>query len=111
MKGIRPVKNGGWWRWALLSLDGMAPSQMVGVSASVSLLLHHKVQSFSSGTSSPRWCQKKGCKTVVVVVVFCAFAVVMLVGHQEGHRSCKVSTLTSPQKLESNFQEIQPHLL
>ena len=31
---------------------------MVGVSASVILLLHHKVQKFSSGT---------GCKTVVVV--------------------------------------------
>jgi len=40
----RPVKNGGWWRWALLSRDGVAPSRMVGVSASVSLSLHHKVQ-------------------------------------------------------------------
>jgi len=26
---------GGWWRWALVSSDGVAPSQMVGVSASV----------------------------------------------------------------------------
>jgi len=35
-KGIWPVKNmGGWWRWALVSPDGVAPSQMVGVSASV----------------------------------------------------------------------------
>jgi len=24
-KGIRPVKKGGWWRWALLSPDGVAP--------------------------------------------------------------------------------------
>jgi len=23
-KGIWPVKNGGWWRWALVSLDGVA---------------------------------------------------------------------------------------
>jgi len=37
-----------------------------GVSASVSLPLHHKVQKFSSGTGSPGWSQKKGCKTVVV---------------------------------------------
>jgi len=49
-KGIQPVKNEGWWRWALVSLDGMAPSRMVGVSASVDLPLHHKVQKFSSGT-------------------------------------------------------------
>ena len=60
-----PVNMGGWWRWALLSPDGVAPSQMVGVSASVSLPLHHKVQKFSSGTGSPWWSQKKGHKTVV----------------------------------------------
>jgi len=57
---------GGWWRWALLSPDGVAPSRMVGVSASVNLPLHHKVQKFSSGTGSPGWSQKKGRKTVVV---------------------------------------------
>jgi len=39
------------------------------VSASVNLPLHHKVQKFSSGTGSPGWSQKKGLKTVVVVVV------------------------------------------
>jgi len=39
------------------------------VSASVNLPLHHKVQKFSSGTGSPGWSQKKGCKIVVVVVV------------------------------------------
>ena len=50
--GIRPVKNiRGWW-WALVSLDGVAPSWMVSVSASVNLPLHHKVQKFSSGTGS-----------------------------------------------------------
>jgi len=42
-KGIRPVKNGGWWKWALVSPDGVAPSRMVGVFASVNLPLHHKV--------------------------------------------------------------------
>jgi len=41
---------------------------MVGVSASVNLPLHHKVQKFSSGTGSPGWSQKKGRETVVVVV-------------------------------------------
>ena len=43
-------KMGGWWRWALVGTDGVAPSLMVGVSASVNLPLHHKVQKFSSGT-------------------------------------------------------------
>jgi len=41
---------------------------MVGVSASVNLCLHHKVQKFSSGTGSPVWSWKKGRKIVVVVV-------------------------------------------
>jgi len=35
---------------------------MFGVSACVSLLLHHKVQKFYSGTGSPRWSQKKVIK-------------------------------------------------
>jgi len=65
-KGIRPVKNGGWWRWALDSPDGVVPSQMVGVSASVNLPLNHKDQKFSSGTGSPGWFWKKCHKTVVV---------------------------------------------
>jgi len=37
------------------------------VSASVNVPWHHKVQKFSSGTSSPRWSRKKGCKMVVCV--------------------------------------------
>jgi len=60
-------KKWGWWRWALVSPDGVAPSRMVN--ASVNLPLHHKVQKFSSGTGSPGWSQKKGRKTFVVVVV------------------------------------------
>jgi len=52
----------GWWRWALVSPDGVAPSRMVGVSASVNLPLHYKVQKFSSGTSSPGWSRKKAVK-------------------------------------------------
>jgi len=51
---------------ALVSPDGVARSRMVSVSASVNLPLHHKVQKFSSGTSSPGWPRKKGCKTAVV---------------------------------------------
>jgi len=58
-------KMGGWWRWALVSPDGVALSRMVGVFASVNLALHHKVQKFS-GTGSPGWSRKKGRKTVVV---------------------------------------------
>jgi len=63
-------KWGGWWRLALVSPDGVAPSRMVGVSASVNLPLHHKVQTFSSGTGSPGWSRKNGRKTVVLVCVF-----------------------------------------
>ena len=37
----------GGWRWALVSPDGVAPSRMVGVSASVNPPLHHKVLKFS----------------------------------------------------------------
>ena len=50
----------------MVSLDGVAPSRMVGVSASVNLPLHRKVQKFSAGTGSPWWSRKKDRKTVVV---------------------------------------------
>jgi len=59
-------KMEGWWSWALVSLDGVTPSWMVGLFASVNLPLHHKVQKFSSGTGSPGWSQKKGSKMDVV---------------------------------------------
>ena len=49
----------------MVSPDGVAPSRMVGVSASVNLPLHNKVQKFSSGTGSPGWSRKNGRKTVV----------------------------------------------
>jgi len=39
---------------------------IVGVSASVNLPFHHKVQKFSSGTGLPGWSRKNGSKTVVV---------------------------------------------
>ena len=47
----------------MVSPDGVTPSRIVGVSASVSLPLHHKVQK-CSGCS-----RKKGRKMVAVVVV------------------------------------------
>ena len=68
----------GWWRWALVSPDGVALSQMIGVSASVNLPLHHEVQKFSSGTGSPGWSRKKGRKTVVVVVVVVVMGTISL---------------------------------
>ena len=51
---------------ALVSPDGVAPRRMVGVSASVNLLLHHKAQKVSTGTGSPGWSRKQG-RTMVVV--------------------------------------------
>jgi len=62
-------KHGGWWRWALVSPDGVAPSRTVGVSASVSLPLHHKVHKFSSGPCSPGWSRKRAIKQLWFVVV------------------------------------------
>jgi len=53
----------------MLSLDGVAPSRMVSVSASVNLPLHYEVQKFYSGTGSPGWSRKKGRKTGVCVCV------------------------------------------
>ena len=89
-KGIQPVKNGGWWRWALLSPDGVAPSRIVGVSASVNLLLHHKVLKFSSGTGSPGWSRKKGRKAVVVWCGLFAFTgLTLLVKCQEEIRRAR----------------------
>jgi len=38
-------KMGGWWRWVLVGLDGVAPNRMVGVFAFVNLPLHHKSRS------------------------------------------------------------------
>ena len=52
--------------WALVGPDGVAPSGMVGESASVNLPLHYKVQKFSSSTGSPGWSRKKGRKMVAV---------------------------------------------
>jgi len=51
----------------MVSPDGVAPSRIVCVSASVNLPLHHKVQKFSSGTGSPGYFRKNDHKTVVVV--------------------------------------------
>ena len=42
-EGHPACKKWGWWMWALLSPDRVAPIWMVGVSASVNLPLHHKV--------------------------------------------------------------------
>jgi len=59
-EGHLACKKWGWWWWALVSPDGVAPSRMVCVSASINLPLHHKAQKFSFGTGSPGWSQKKG---------------------------------------------------
>jgi len=68
----------GWWTWALVSPDGVTPSRIVDVSASVNLSLHHKVQKFSSSTGSPGWSRKKDRKTVVVVCILCITVYCML---------------------------------
>ena len=47
---------------ALVSPDGVAPSQMVGVSASVNLPLHHKVQSSLLAPAHPDGPGKRAVK-------------------------------------------------
>jgi len=91
---------------ALVSLDGVAPSRMVGVSASVNLPLHHKAQKFSSGTVSPGWSRKKGRKTVVVVMVL----TVMDAGIGD-QRSRKTSGQSKVQMLRSFLIDLFEHLL
>jgi len=56
------------WRWALVSPDGVAPSRMVSVSASVNLSLHHKVQKFYSGPAHPGGPGKRAVKRLCVFV-------------------------------------------
>jgi len=80
----------GWQRLALISPDGVAPSRMVGVSASVILPLHHKVQKFSSGTGSPGWSRKKGH---IIVVVWWYYAK-KLAGKNISKMTCFVSNCT-----------------
>ena len=53
----------------MVSPDGVAPSRMIGVSASVNLRLHYKVQKFSSGTGSPGWSRKRAVKRLWCGVV------------------------------------------
>jgi len=78
---------------SLFSPDGVAPSRMVGVSASVSLPLHHKVQKFSSGTGCAGWSRKKGRKTVVCSVV-CVHLLISSMDHafvslnDDSHETC-----------------------
>jgi len=64
-KGIRPVKMGGGGGGHWLVRMEWCPAGW-SVCASVNLPLHYKVHKFSSGTGSPGWSWKKGCKTVVV---------------------------------------------
>jgi len=54
--------NGGWWRWALVSPDGVAPSRMVNVSASINLPLHHKVRSSLLAPAHPSGTGKRAVK-------------------------------------------------
>jgi len=94
-KGIRPAeKMGGWRRWALVSPGGVAPSRMVGVSASVNLPLHHKVQKFSSGTGSSGWSRRKGRKMVVCGIICCYVSQSSIItGWFQGTYICEINTV------------------
>ena len=51
------------------------------------LPLHHNVQKFSSGTSSPGWSRKKGRKMVVVVLLLQHFITILITCHYQLSRS------------------------
>jgi len=55
-------KVGEWWRWALVSPDRVAPSQMVGVSASVNLPCTIKSRSFLLAPAHPGGPGKRAVK-------------------------------------------------
>jgi len=64
-KKMGGIVGGGYW---LVRMEWRPAGWLV--SASVNLALHHKVQKFSSGTGSPGWSLKKGCKMVVVMALY-----------------------------------------
>jgi len=53
---------GRWWRWALVSADGVVPSRMVSVSAFVNLPLHHKSRSSLLALAHPGGTRKRAVK-------------------------------------------------
>jgi len=64
------IPQQGHYRYATLhNISRLVTSAGWSVCASVNVPLHHKVQKFSSGTSSPGWSWKKSRKTVVCVCV------------------------------------------
>ena len=92
---------GGWWRSALVSPDGVAPSRIVSVSASVNLPLHHKVQKFSSGTgsTSPRkraierlWC---GGGTFITMLSITVITVIIVYQSFHQHHQLHFKFLTA----------------
>ena len=60
---------------------------MVGVSASVNLSLHHKVQKFASGTGSPGWSRKRAVKRLwwLLYILTCASALPGKTGKSKNH--------------------------
>ena len=69
---------GGWWRWALVSPAGVAPSWMVGVSASVNLPRTIKSRSSLLAPAHPGGPGKRAVKWLWCVCV-CDFVLCMQV--------------------------------
>ena len=60
----------------MVSPDGVAPSKMVSVSASVNLPLHHKVQSSLLAPAHPGGPGKRAVKRLCVVVVIMCIGII-----------------------------------
>ena len=69
----------------LVGPDGVAPSQMVSVSASVNLPLHHSPEVLTWVVQEKRAVKRLWCGGGVAFNAF-----ILLVGHQEEHLACKI---------------------
>ena len=98
----------GWWRWALISLDRVAPTQMVGVSASVNLPLHPCTIKSRSSFLAPvhqGGTGKRAVKRLCVCVCVC----VLLAIHTEMAQVTLLRTLASSPQSEFTSCHQQGH--
>ena len=87
----------------MVSPDGVAPRQMVGVSASINHPLHHKVQKFSSGTGTPGGPGKRATKQVCVCTNFTITSITTTCLVQQPFSRYVISPTTSSVVLEKNL--------
>jgi len=108
-KGIRPVKNvGGWWRWSLVSPDGVAPA--VSVSASLNLSLHHSNNNnhfMALCPGLPGWAGTRRNTHPPTILTIIQSLSVCSIYHDPYHLPCSKWVLGSPSQMYTIYSEIQ----